>query len=72
MAQIASVLGGLIATLIGLWAIITPRITVSEDELGEESGWVYGWRAVVIGCLALLGACVFFASAAGLIHLSWV
>lgn len=67
--QIESAIGGFIAAGVGVWAIVTRRISVGEDEFGEPNYWVYGWRAVLVGCLALVAACVFFASALGLIHL---
>jgi len=68
-SQIESAIGGLIAAGVGVWAILTRRISVGEDEFGEPTYWVYGWRAVLVGCLALAVSCVLFASAAGLIHL---
>lgn len=67
--QIESVIGGVIASGVGIWAIATRRIAVGEDEHGEPNYWVYGWRAVLVGCVALAAAGVFFASALGLIHL---
>ena len=69
--QVLSMIGGVVALLVGLWAITTRRIAVGEDENGEDSAWVYGWRAVAIGCAALAVALMFFASAAGFVHLSW-
>jgi hypothetical protein len=66
--QIQSMVGGFVALGVGLWAIITRRISVGEDEFGAPNYWVYGWRAVLVGCAALVTSCVFFASAAGLIH----
>jgi hypothetical protein len=69
--QVLSLIGGLVALVVGLWAIVTQRIAVGEDEDGESNSWVYGWRAVAVGCAALAGAALFFASAAGIINLNW-
>lgn len=69
--QVLSFIGGLVALIVGVWAIVTQRIGIGEDENGERNSWVYGWRAVAVGCAALAGAALFFASAAGIINLNW-
>ena len=65
-----SIVGGMVALVVGFWAIITRRIAVGEDENSENNTWVYGWRAVAIGCAALSSALLFFASAAGFIQVN--
>ncbi len=60
-------LGGIVSLVFGLHTIVTKRATLS-DENDEPHLWIYGWRAIAIGCLGLVAAVGFFASAAGMIN----
>jgi O-antigen/teichoic acid export membrane protein len=66
-----SLLGGVVALGFGLHAIVTRRVAIGDDDGEEPHTWWYGWRAVAVGTAALLAAALFFASAAGLVHLEW-
>lgn len=66
--QVLNVVGGLVALAFGLHAIVTQRVTLT-DENDDADTWLYGRRAVAIGCLGLVAAAVFFASAGG--YIDW-
>ena len=61
--QFMNILGGIAALVVGVHFIVTRRATFT-DENDEPHMWVYGWRAVAIGVVALAVSAVFFASAA--------
>jgi hypothetical protein len=63
-------LAGIAALVFGLHALVTRRAAIGDDS-DEPYMWLYGWRAVAIGCAAVLVAAVFFAAAAGFIQLDW-
>jgi hypothetical protein len=65
--QIAEVLGGFVALGVGVQMIVTQRATFSDED-DEPYMWVYGWRAVLVGVVAVLTSLVFFASAAKCIN----
>lgn len=66
--QFISALIGTLVLVVGVRAIVTRQIEVGEtDRL-----WLYGWRAVVAGCVLLLTAVFCFAGAAKLIHIRWL
>ena len=62
--RLSDFVGGCICVGLGLSSVITRRTAIGDDD----DFWVYGWRAVLIGCAALAGAVLFFASAFGFIH----
>ncbi|MBL0730742.1 hypothetical protein [Piscinibacter sp. HJYY11] len=62
-------IGGLAALVFGIHAIATKRVAFTGND-DEPETWIYGTRAVAIGCVALATAGVFFASAVGMIHWS--
>ncbi|MDF1480668.1 hypothetical protein [Extensimonas sp. H3M7-6] len=64
-SQVSALLAGLAALLVGLRAIFSQKISIDWDHHDEPNHWVYGWRAVAVGCLCVLGACLAFAAAAG-------
>lgn len=57
--HVMSALGGVAALAVGVHTIVTRRVDVGEDE----EFWLYGWRAVVIGCVVVLAGLILFASA---------
>lgn len=67
--QIMSALGGVAFLVIGVRAIVTRVVTITGEDGSEPHLWVYGWRAVAIGCLFVAVATVFFACASG--YISW-
>ena len=60
---------GAVALAFGIHAIATKRVTIGEDYEPEQL-WLYGWRAIAIGFIALSFAALMFASALGFIQLS--
>lgn len=56
---------GLVALGVGLKAIFSQKISIDWDHHDEPDYWLYGWRAVAVGCLCVLCACVVFAAVAG-------
>jgi hypothetical protein len=67
--RIANGVIGVVALVFGLHAIATRRVTVGEDDEPEQI-WLYGWRAIALGCIALVFAVLMFASALGFIQIS--
>jgi hypothetical protein len=65
-----ALIAGIVLLAFGVHAIKTERVTFGDSEDNVQI-WLYGWRAVAIGCLALAVAALFFLSAAGFIHLDW-
>jgi hypothetical protein len=63
--QFMNATGGVVALVVGVHAIATRRIAISHEGSEEPHTWLYGWRALAIGCAALVVAAIFFASAAG-------
>lgn len=64
-SQASALLAGLVALVVGLRAIFSQKISIDWDHRDEPNHWVYGWRAVAVGCLCVLCACLAFAAAAG-------
>lgn len=60
LEQAMDAIGGAVSLVAGVNAIATRRIEVSE----EGDYWLYGWRAIVAGCVGVLASVVMFASAA--------
>jgi hypothetical protein len=69
--DLQSALAGSIFLVVGLLTIYQRRIATRTDSDDEEDAWVYGWRAVAVGCVAVGIAGFLFASAAGFIHVQW-
>ncbi len=65
--QVLEVFAGGITLAYGLYAIVTRRIDVGEDD----EIWFYGWRAVVVGCACLLTAFVLFSAVANNSPVNW-
>ncbi|WP_457334861.1 hypothetical protein [Rhizobacter sp. P5_C2] len=57
--------GGCVGLLAGMRFIVSRRAAIGDDD----DFWVYGWRAILIGCAALAMGALFFASAFGLVHI---
>ena len=58
---------GLVALAFGLHAIATKRVTIGEDDEPEQM-WLYGWRAIAIGIIALAFAALMFVAALGFVQ----
>ncbi|MEY2689535.1 MAG: hypothetical protein RL375_3734 [Pseudomonadota bacterium] len=56
--------GAAAALVFGVHTLITRRVKFGEDD-DEYQVWLYGWRAVAIGLLALMLAAYFIASLLG-------
>jgi hypothetical protein len=69
--ELQSALAGLVFLAVGLLTIYKRRIAIRTDSWGEEDAWVYGWRALAVGCVAVGIAGLLFASAVGIIHVHW-
>lgn len=66
MAHLSEWLGAFVAAVCGLHAVVTKRVTFGDD--GDDlQVWLYGWRAVAIGCATLLVAALLAAMALGLV-----
>lgn len=63
MAHLSEWLGAIVAAVCGLHAVVTKRVTFGDDL----QVWLYGWRAVAIGCATLLIAALLAAMALGLV-----
>lgn len=57
--------GGCVGLVAGVRFIVSRRAAIGE----EDDSWVYGWRAILVGCVALVVGVFFFASAFGVIHI---
>ena len=57
--------GGCVGLAAGVSFIVSQRAAIGDDD----DFWVYGWRAILIGCAALLIGAFFFASAFGFVHI---
>ncbi len=57
--------GGCIGVAAGVSFIVSRRAAIGDDN----DFWVYGWRAILIGCAALVMGALFFASAFGFVHI---
>lgn len=66
MSTTVGLLVGMVSLVFGIRAVLTKRVTFG-DEGDDYQVWLYGWRAVSIGFLALALAAMCFASIAGLI-----
>ena len=67
--QIVSAVVGGVALVYGVRTLLTKKAAFSSDD--RETGlWIHGWRAVLMGLLALLISALCFASAFGLLQLS--
>ena len=67
--QILSAIAAVVFLGLGLKAIITREVGISDDSGSEPETWVYGWRALAMGLFAIAVAVFFFAFAIGI--LSW-
>lgn len=68
MGTIVSVLFGAVLLIFGAHAVVTQRVMFGDE--GENlQVFLYGWRAVGIGLVALALAALCFASIAGLVAL---
>ncbi len=66
MAHLSEWLGAIVAAVCGVHAVVTKRVTFGDD--GDDlQVWLYGWRAVAIGCATLLIAALLAAMALGLV-----
>ena len=68
--QIVSAVVGGFALVYGVQTLLTKKAAFSSDDR-ETDLWIYGWRAVLIALFALLISALCFASAFGLLQLSW-
>jgi hypothetical protein len=57
--------GGCVGLAAGVRFMVSRRAAIGDDN----DFWVYGWRAVLIGCAALAMGALFFASAFGFFHI---
>lgn len=71
MERIYSGICGTLALVFGIYAIVTNRVQFG-DEGDDAQVWLYGWRAIAIGFVALAVAVLFFVAAFGFIRLNWV
>ncbi len=71
MENFFALLIGVVALVFGIHAVMTGRVTFGDDR-DEVQVWLYGWRAVVVGFLAIAMAALLFASAAGFVKMAWV
>ena len=70
LVHVSEWIGAVVALVCGLHAVVTRRVMFGED--GDDlQVWLYGWRAVAIGCVALIVAALLVASATGLVGLNW-
>jgi hypothetical protein len=67
--QLVSALSGLVCLAVGLHAIVSRRVGISDENSAEPHLWLYGWRAVAVGCLGIALSLLLFACAAGYINL---
>lgn len=68
--QLSGLACGLAALAVGLKAILTREVAITPEDEDEPDLWLYGWRAVAVGCGWILLACLCFAVAAGVVPLS--
>jgi hypothetical protein len=68
--QVVSGIVGSVALVYGVRTLATKKAAFSSDDT-ETDFWLYGWRAILIGLLALLASALCFASAFGLMQLSY-
>ena len=57
--------GGCVGLTAGVSFIVSRRAAIGDDD----DFWVYGWRAILIGCAALMLGALFLASAFGFVHI---
>lgn len=57
--------GGCVGLAAGVHFIVSRQAAIGDDN----DFWVYGWRAILIGCVALAMGAAFFASAFGFVHI---
>jgi len=71
--QIVSAGVGAVALAFGARTLITKKAAFSSDD-GETDFWFYGWRAILIGLLAIAISAICLASAFGLMapSLDWL
>lgn len=70
MENFVSLICAVVFAVVGIYAVIKRRLVFAEPD-DELQVYLYGWRAVAIGCLALVLSALCFCSAEGLVVIKW-
>lgn len=69
--QFAALAGGLACLAVSIKAIANREIAMHLDDEDEPGLWLYGWRAVAVGCAWVILALLCFSVATGVIPSTW-